>query len=68
LTDALGKASTGKLVTSANDRNGYLDPSIVIFSPDLPLAKSTQYQLRVVGTNNGAEFDKTVTFTTDATH
>lgn len=68
LTDPLGKVASGKLVTHSNDRNGNLDPSIVIFSPDQQLANSTQYQLRVVGTNNGVTFDKTVTFTTDATH
>jgi uncharacterized protein YkwD len=68
LTDPLGKVASGKLVTHANDRNGNLDPSIVIFSPDHQLANSTQYHLRVVGTNNGVSFDKTVTFTTDATH
>jgi hypothetical protein len=68
LTDALGKVAPGRLVTNTNDLNGSFDPSIVVFSPDQQLANSMQYQLRVVGTNNGVAFDKTVTFTTDATH
>lgn len=53
-------------VTGAADPNGRLanDPQIGYVLPDGPLLPNTAYRVSISGTNNGAAFQKTFTFTT----
>jgi len=53
-------------VTGAADPNGRLanDPQIGYVLPDAPLQPNTSYRVTISGTNNGAAFQKTFTFTT----
>jgi hypothetical protein len=53
-------------VTGAADPNGRLanDPHIGYAIPDAPLLPNTAYRVSISGTNNGAAFQRTFTFTT----
>lgn len=54
-------------VTSANDPNpGYLEGNEGFIMPNAPLAANTSYQVTLNGTNNGAAFSRTFSFTTGA--
>lgn len=64
LTDAQGKNLPGKLMTNVNDPNRLIRVNTVVFSSDAPLKENASYTFRVVGTNAGSSFDKTVHFTT----
>lgn len=64
LTDAQGNSLPGKLMTVANDPNRLLRLNTVVFSSDAALKENSSYTFRVVGTNSGSTFDKTVRFTT----
>ena len=56
-------------IGAANDPNkvngvSYFKPSEAYIAPDAPLARGTQYQVTVTGTNNGVAFSRTFSFTT----
>lgn len=51
-------------LTSTTDMNYFVQPSQAIAIPDTPLIANTQYTATIQGTNNGALFVKTFTFTT----
>lgn len=53
-------------VTGSDDPNHFLKPNQGFVLPDAPLKLNTQYRVTVVGTNDGASFTKTFTFTTGA--
>ena len=52
------------VVTSANDPNNLLTANIAFDLPNQPLLPNTLYSVSVTGTNSGAPFTKTFTFTT----
>jgi uncharacterized protein YkwD len=53
-------------ISAANDPNGagYFKPSEAYIAPDAPLMRGTMYQVTITGTNNGAAFSRTFSFTT----
>jgi len=53
-------------LTSANDANYMTAANKAIIIPNAPLAANTQYTVTIQGTNNGALFTKSFTFTTGA--
>lgn len=55
-----------KTLTAANDDNHMITGNQAIIIPDAPLAANTEYSVTIQGTNNGAMFLKSFTFTTGA--
>jgi uncharacterized protein YkwD len=53
-----------KTLTASNDDNRIIRPNQAILIPDAPLAANTEYTVTIQGTNNGAMFLKSFTFTT----
>lgn len=51
-------------MTGANDPNGVLSASQAIVMPNVPLQPSTSYSVVITGTNNGATFNKSFSYTT----
>lgn len=54
-------------LTNSNDAAAHLFKNEAFVMPDAPLAKNTQYQVNISGTNNAVPFTKSFTFTTGAT-
>ena len=51
-------------ITSSNDPNGFFRPHEGYVVPDAPLKPSTQYSVRITGSNTGTAFVKSYSFTT----
>jgi hypothetical protein len=52
------------VVTATSDPQGEYGSSEAYVVADAPLAPNTPYQVNISGTNNGAAFDRSFTFTT----
>lgn len=53
-------------LTSASDPNHKLAPHQAIIIPNRPMAPDTQYTVTINGTNDGTQFTRQFTFTTDS--
>ena len=64
VTGPSGAVALLPVMTQANDPNGRLNSNTAVIMPDLPLQPNTSYSVVINGTNNGAAFTRSFSFST----
>ena len=66
VTGPSGSVALLPVLTAANDPNGRLTSNMAVIMPDLPLQPNASYSVVINGTNNGATFTRSFSFSTGA--